>query len=46
MALTVLCAWTVPLLFVDALYSGDPAKQEMDLLIWSFILTSISIRAK
>jgi hypothetical protein len=46
MALTVLCVWTVPLLFVDVLYSDDPAKWETDLLIQSFILTSFSMKAK
>jgi len=46
MALTVLCVWTVPLLFVDVLYSDDPAKLETDLLICSFILISFSMKAK
>jgi hypothetical protein len=46
MALTVLCVWTVPSLFVDVPYSDDPAKWETDLLTWSFILTSFSTKAK
>jgi hypothetical protein len=46
MALTVLCVWTVPLLFADVLYSGDPVKWETDLLIRRFILISFGMRAK